>query len=158
MGPHRRVVLSSLIMVFILVLSGCSFRIDFKGRLILLNSSGGPISSVKLGLLTQGTNWKLDRLDLSNGEGWLRDFRNDPVTMNDREVIQISWVDRSGVAQSQKLPFATEIENFPDADFLIEIGEKGEVHATNYGSSLLRARHDFYKVRKTLAGCRGQAP
>ncbi len=133
---ERSIFVPLVVTSFVLAYAGCGPANVFRGRLIVLNSTGGPITSVTLKYEKTQVDWLLNSSDMASGLGVECDCRQDELAVLGPLIL--SWVDGSGVKQRQVVPFEGAIPDLCDDDFLIEIDGGGRARSgleVHYGKS-----------------------
>jgi hypothetical protein len=116
----RQCLLYPIAALLMLPIFGCSRANLFRGRLILMNSTGGEIRSVTVANVHPGVNQAFDLPELADGRAWVRDCGADNlIVVGD---LTLSYLDHAGTTRVHKIPFADVIPGDCDDDFSIEIG------------------------------------
>ncbi|MDG3003385.1 hypothetical protein [Paludisphaera mucosa] len=104
-----------------ILLPGCLAAQLFEGRLLIVNTSGGPLKSLRLFHGPPGIDQSIALNDMDEADVQILDCRVGRHALSDTGIFKLSFIDRSGVDQIRPIPLAEEIAGHSDDDFVVEV-------------------------------------
>lgn len=149
----RRCLLVPAAALLTLPVFACTEASLFRGRLVVINSTGGEIRSLTVAYAYPGLNQAFDLPELADGRAWVRDCGADNLLVVGD--LTVSYLDPAGTTRVHKVPFADALSNDPRDDFFIEIGRDGPPRSGPLAYRNGHARADPAPATHLLAGAAG---